>query len=102
VEALRRGWTYASAGPTIHDVTIDGDTVEVRCSPARSVLLVSRHETGWGVRADQRNRMEDATILERDDRGRILRARFTPPIELPYRRLVVEAESGRRAWTNPL
>ncbi len=102
VEALRHGWTYASAGPTIHDVTVDGSAVEVRCSPARSVVLVSRYETGWAVRADHRNRLEDAAILERDDRGLILRARFTPPMELPYRRLVVEAEGGRRAWTNAL
>lgn len=104
IEALRRGHTYASAGPTILDVEVDGDELEVTCSPARSVLLMSRYETGWGVRADGRNRMEDTRILERDDRGLVTRARFSPPedLELPYRRFVVEDRLGAKAWTNPV
>jgi len=103
VDAIRRGHTYASAGPTIHDVQVDGDELEIACSPARVVLLMSRYETGWGVRADGRNRMEDARILERDDRGLVTRARFSPQEpDLPYRRFVVEGPEGARAWTNPL
>lgn len=102
MDALRHGRTYASAGPAIHDVQLDGDAVEVHCDPARSIVLVSRYETGWAVRTDSRNRMEDARILERDHRGLILRARFEPPIELPYRRLVLEDAEGRKAWTNAL
>lgn len=102
LEALRRGYTYASSGPAIADVALDGDAVEVRCGPARSIVLMSRYETGWSVRADGRGRQEDARILERDDDGAVIRARFTPPIDLPYRRVVVEDERGRRAWTNPL
>ena len=102
VDALRHGRTYASAGPEIHDVTIDDGAVEIRCGPARSIVLASRPESGWSVRADHRNRMEDADILERNDRGLIVRARFTPPVDLPYRRLIVQDEPGRRAWTNAL
>jgi predicted metal-dependent phosphoesterase TrpH len=102
LEGLRRGWTYATAGPTIHDVTRDGSALEVRCSPARSIVLASRHELGWGVRADHRNREDGARILERDGDGLIVRARFTPPVEVPYRRLVVESAAGRKAWTNPI
>jgi hypothetical protein len=102
VRALRLGHLYASAGPSILDVTLDGAAVEVRCSPARAVTLVSRYETGWAVRADARNRQEDARALERDDRGLLTRARFEPPMELPYRRLVVEDERGRKAWSNPI
>jgi hypothetical protein len=102
LEALRHGHAYASSGPALLDFVVDGGAVEVRCSPARSVVLASRAETGWAVRADARNRMEDARILERDDRGLVVRARFAPPIELPYRRIVVEDERGRKAWSNPL
>jgi hypothetical protein len=102
VEALRRGHTYASAGPAILDVAFDGTALEVRCSPARSVTLMSRYETGWSVRADARGRQEDARVLERDDRGLVIRARFDPPMKLPYRRLVVEDERGRKAWTNAI
>ncbi len=102
LEALRRGHTYASNGPRILEVARDGDALEVRCSPARSVTLMSWREHGWSVRADHRGRQEQTRILERDDHDLVVRARFTPPEGLPYRRLVVEDERGRRAWSNPL
>jgi hypothetical protein len=54
------------------------------------------------VRADDRGRQEEARILERDDRGLVVRARFSPSLALPYRRLVAEDPEGRRAWTNPI
>jgi PHP-associated len=102
LEALRRGHTYASAGPALLDIEVDGSVVEVASSPARSIVLASHAESGWGVRADDRNRMEDVRILERDGRGLVTRARFAPPHDLPHRRIVVEDERGRRAWSNPI
>jgi hypothetical protein len=102
LEALRQGHTYASAGPQIRDITVDGTELEVRCSPARAVVMASRYETGWSVMAGGRNRMEEARVLERDDRGLIVRARFSPSIELPHRRVVIEDEAGRKAWSNPI
>jgi hypothetical protein len=102
LEALRQGHTYASAGPQIRDITVDGTELEVRCSPARAVVMASRYETGWAVMAGGRNRMEEARVLERDDRGFVVRARFSPSIELPHRRVVVEDETGRKAWSNPI
>ena len=51
LEALRQGHTYASAGPQIRDITVDGTELEVRCSPARAVVMASRYETGWAVLA---------------------------------------------------
>ena len=41
-------------------------------------------------------------MLERDDRGLVVRARFDPTMELPYRRLVIEDERGCKAWSNPI
>ena len=102
LDALRRGHTYASNGPQIHGVEVDGDALEIRCSPARTINLMSRREHGWGVGAGHRGMQLDARILERDDHGLVVRARFTPPAGLPYRRLVIADERGRKAWTNPL
>ncbi len=103
LDALRHHRTYASAGPTVHDVRRDGDRIEVRCSPCRSVVLHSRYQEGWGVRADHRGRQEHARILERDDSGAIVRARFHPEVEgLPFVRVVVTDRDGRSAWTNPV
>ena len=102
LEALRSGHTYASNGPRILEVDRDGDALEVRCTPARSVTLMSWREHGWAVRADHRGMQDQARILQRDDHDLVVRARFTPPSGLPYRRLVVEDPRGRKAWSNPL
>ena len=49
--ALRDGAFYASSGPALHDVRRVGETVEVRCSPCRSVTLVSGKTMGAAVNA---------------------------------------------------
>jgi hypothetical protein len=103
LEALRLHHTYASAGPVLHDVTRDGDAIEVRCSPCGSVRLQSRFQEGWAVLAGHRGRQEQARILERDSHGAIVRARFDPEVDdLPYVRVVATDPSGRSAWTNAL
>ena len=105
LDALRRGHTYASNGP--HDPRRRSRRRQrSRCSCITGppvINLMSHCETRLvACAADDRNRMEDARILERNDRGLIVRARFTPPTELPYRRLVVEDETGRKAWSNAI
>ena len=107
VAALRAGHVYASNGPAVLDMQRDGEVVEVAFSPARDVWLHSGWEEGIGLSAGPRGRREGAEILERNDRGLITRARFTPnPDEWPAKRehrwwrLVVADEDGRRAWSN--
>ena len=76
IDALRHGHHYATNGPELLDIAIDGDALEVRCSPARWIVMASRYETGWGVRADVRSRQEDAE----DPRARRSRARRACPV----------------------
>ena len=102
LDALRLGHTYASNGPRILSVERDGDAIEVHSTPARMINLMSHREHGWSVRADHRSLEFESEILERNDRDLVVRARFTPPAGLPYRRLVVEDESGRKAWSNAI
>ncbi|MEO8423659.1 MAG: CehA/McbA family metallohydrolase [Actinomycetota bacterium] len=103
LDALRDGRSYASNGPVLHDVRRDGDRIEVRCSPCRSVGLQTRYQEGWAVRADHRGRQEGARVLERDDAGLVVRAEFRPDIEaLPFVRVVATDAGGRTAWTNPV
>ena len=102
LEALRLGHFYASNGPKILGVERDGEAIEVRCSPARTIHLMSHREHGWSVGAGQRGMQSDSRILERNDRELIVRARFTPPAGLPYRRLVIQDDTGRKAWSNPI
>lgn len=103
LDALRDGRSYASNGPALRDVRRDGDRIEVRCSPCRSVRLQTRYQEGWAVRADNRGRQEGARILERDDAGLVVRAEFRPAVkDLPFVRVVATDAEGRAAWTNPV
>jgi hypothetical protein len=40
LDALRQGQFYATMGPEIYDVQLEGRQVTVRCSPARSIYLI--------------------------------------------------------------
>jgi hypothetical protein len=107
VEALRAGHVYASNGPAILDLERDGGAVEVTCGPATEVWLHGGWEQGWSVSVGPRGRLDEARILERDDRGLIRRVRFQPgPDEWaakrshPWARVVIQDEHGRRAWSN--
>ena len=102
LDSLRAGRTYASNGPVLHDVRRDGDGIEVRCSPCRSVRLHTRYQEGWAVRADHRGRQEGARIVERDDAGLVVHATFRPDVpDLPFVRVVATDAEGRGAWPNP-
>lgn len=39
-QAIKNGWFYSTMGPEIFDVKLDGRTVTVECSPARSIFVV--------------------------------------------------------------
>jgi len=103
LQALATGSFYATNGPEIHDVRRDGGAIEVRCSPAATVILRSGFERGLSVESGPRARLERSHILERDGSGAIVRARFDPePDDLTYARIQVSDERGRSAWTNPI
>jgi hypothetical protein len=84
--ALKAGHFYASQGPRIEAVLWGEDSVEVRCSPAASVIAV-----GQAWRATQ--------VL---DEG-ITHATLPLGVLKPggHARIVVTDAEGRRAWSNP-
>jgi hypothetical protein len=102
IAALRQGSFYATSGPRIADARRDGPSIEVVTSPCASVVLHSRFEAGWAVHAGHRGRQEGARILERGADGSIVRAEFTPDIEVPFVRIVARDGLGRAAWSNPI
>lgn len=84
--ALHAGQYYASEGPEIHDIRRHGNTLELRCTPARSIVLlgpVSQSEQAHG------NSLTHARLPLERFAGNWCRA------------VVVDA-AGRRAWSNPL
>jgi hypothetical protein len=102
LDALRRGAFYASTGPVIESVEIDGDAVVVRCSPAQSVTLVSARHRGARANAGRLGYPNASTILARDADGLITAVRLEKPPLAPFGRVVVSDTRARRAWTNPL
>ena len=99
--ALRAGALYGSAGPKLHDVRRHGDVVEVRCSPARQVTLVSGKSIGASVNAGRLGYRHAGEILERDDRGLVTRAALTIPPAAAHARVEVTDGEGRKAWSGP-
>jgi hypothetical protein len=102
LDALRRGSFYGSTGPAIESVEVDGDAVEVRCSPAQSVTLVSSRHRGARANAGRLGYPNGSRILARDADGLITAVRLEKPPLAPFGRVVVSDTRARRAWTNPL
>ena len=39
MDALKKGDFYSSQGPKIHEISLDGNTLTVKCSPAQSIVV---------------------------------------------------------------
>ena len=98
---LAAGSFYGSSGPVLHDVAVDGEEIEVRCSPARSVTLVSGRTEGAAVNAGRLGYRYAGEVVAEDDAG-ITHARLRRPFGARYARIEVTDAKGSRAWTNPL
>ena len=88
LKALEQGSFYASTGPILHDVRRAGDRIEVRCSPARKISLVSNPARGKRVVA-----REGETLTE---------ASLPLPGKVSYVRVQVTDSVGRMAWAGPM
>jgi hypothetical protein len=102
LDALGRGHFYSSTGPRIESVVLHPDAVEVRCTPAASVALVSQRWVGANVNSGRMGYRSRGTVTEETPSGEIVAARLERWPTLPYGRLEVTDSVGRRAWTNPL
>ena len=85
VSALKSGDFYASQGPDLHSISIDGDILTVRCSAVDRVTVL-------GPRSQSRTlpgkSMTSASLPIEQMKGGWLRV------------VVIDA-SGKRAWSNP-
>ena len=85
MDALFKGNYYASQGPLIHDVWMEGNQIHITCSQARRVYLNTAHQYA------------DA-VWDEDESG-ITHAAFTVLPEFGYVRLTVEDHRGYHANT---
>ena len=67
ISALKNGDFYASGAPEIYSLTLDGDEVHVRCSPAKRVVMISRGRARITVTAPDGEFLTDVRVKLRAD-----------------------------------
>jgi hypothetical protein len=100
--ALARGHFYSSAGPRIESVVLHDHSIDVRCTPATSVALISQRFVGANVNAGRMGYLSRGTITGATPTGEIVSATLERWPTLPYGRIEITDAAGPRAWTNPL
>ncbi len=88
INALRAGQFYATMGPEIYDVQLEGRQVTVRCSPARSIFLIGDI---WHC----------PNAAQSWDGKPLTEATFTLHQGQRYIRVEVVDMDYQSAWTNP-
>jgi predicted metal-dependent phosphoesterase TrpH len=91
--ALKAGHFYASQGPEIRDIRIEGATIEIDTSPVDSITVLcgnSRSCVKYG-RAISHARFD----LKSLERGWLLEKKS------PWIRVAAIDQNGKRAWSNP-
>ena len=87
LDALRCGQFYATMGPTIDDVQVEGNQVTVRCSPAQSIFLIGDI---WHC----------PNAAQAWDGKPLTEATFTLHPQQEYFRVEVVDFKNQSAWTN--
>ena len=96
VAALRAGHFYASEGPRLVDVSVDGDEILVASSPVMKVIV-----SGGGERYECRYGL--ALTETRIPLAMFRNGSFeVDPYHGTYVRITVVDAAGKRAWTNPI
>ena len=91
--ALKAGAYYATQGPALVRLTLDGDELRVACSPCARILLTGPSRLWrrwrWRLAPPDGQPLTEASFAVSDFRGSFCRV------------TVVDAD-GRRAWSNPI
>lgn len=86
LDALKQGHFYSSQGPSIEDVTLDGNNLFIRCSASTQIFAVGSVAASCHI---------DGTSLTR---AQLSIEKFRGS----WCRVIVRDAMGRQAWTNPI
>lgn len=108
--ALRERRYYASTGPVLHAVEVEGDVARVACSPVHRINVIGPPPFGTGLVAGRmglahratRRRLEDAWTEGTLDDAHLAGGTFSLSAGMTWLRVVVKDALGRQAWSNPL
>jgi hypothetical protein len=88
LDALARGAFYASSGPELYDLRLEGDRVWMRCSPVVTVDFVGNGRLSRRIAAPPGETLTEASYrLRREQR---------------YVRVACQDAQGGWAWSNPI
>jgi predicted metal-dependent phosphoesterase TrpH len=100
--ALRTGACYGSTGPRFDAIEPTSRGVLVRCSPCRSVTLLTGPEDGARANVGRLAFRHRARIVERDPAGLITAVELSPPPGAAAGRIELADGGGGTAWSNPV
>ncbi len=94
LEALKKGNYYSSQGPQIHDINVNGNEINISCSPVDNITVLCGNSRTVVRNAKS---ITDATLdLKKLEIGWLLTK------QSPWFRVVVIDHGGKRAWSNPI
>ncbi len=95
VKAMEQGDVYASAGPEIHSLTVEGNTLRVTCSKAANIAYLTNGRENERVFGTTRKPLTEAefdlTKWREENTGEWK--------EKAFFRLCITDKSGKKAWT---
>ncbi len=86
--ALRQGHFYASTGPEIHDIRLEGNEMVISCSPAISIASIGERWFVSAVRSVSGHGLTAARLKLWDGQT--------------YARVEITDRAGKKAWSNPI
>lgn len=95
IEALEKGDFYASAGPDIHSLTVDGDNLHITCSEAATINLIT-HGRHAQRRFPEPGKMLTEATFDLDAWRKQISEDWA---DKAFFRLSVTDASGKKAWT---
>jgi len=105
INAIKHGEFYSSCGPDIHDISIDGDMLTVKCSPARSICVFDQyHYSPLAVNAWDGDTFEEGASSIFDHLSKIKPITEAVFKIIPHQKIIrieVVDYQGRSAWSNP-
>jgi len=95
IEAMERGDLYASCGPEIRSLTLEGNTVHITCSDAVTVSMVTHGRHAKRVLADPGEMLNEAEF----DLSKWLQLTTEDTFDKAFFRLCVTDAAGKKAFT---
>jgi hypothetical protein len=97
IEALEKGNLYASTGPEIHSLTVDGNILKITCSEAVTINLQPECRRGSRINAAPGEVLNEAEF----DLTRWVESTLPERKADAFIRICVTDASGHKAFTRP-